>query len=136
MFDLASIVDIENIIFTKPYWTKIGLRKLLNKNLSEKLWVFESQNKIIGYLIEQNCDDEISLLNVVIDLPFQNKGIGKKMINKYLGNVPGNCTVFLEVNRSNLIAIKIYTDLNFKKIDIRKNYYHDGEDALIMKYTK
>ncbi|SVE46563.1 uncharacterized protein METZ01_LOCUS499417, partial [marine metagenome] len=50
--------------------------------------------------------------------------------------IPSNCTVFLEVNRSNFIAIKIYTDLNFIKIDERKNYYKNAEDALVMRYSK
>ena len=67
---------------------------------------------------------------------FQNRGIGKKLINHYLDLIPGNCSVFLEVNKSNIIARKIYADLNFKNIGMRKNYYNDGGDALIMKYTK
>ena len=62
--------------------------------------------------------------------------MGKKFVNKYLDIIPGNCTVFLEVNRSIFIAIKIYTDLNFIKIDERKNYYKNGEDALVMRYSK
>ena len=62
--------------------------------------------------------------------------MGKKFVNKYLDIIPGNCTVFLEVNISNFIPIKIYTDLNFIKIDERKNYYNDREDALVMIYSK
>ena len=60
------------------------------------------------------------------------------MINHSLDFVPGNCSVFLEVNKSNIIALKIYADLNFKNTGVRKNYYDDdgGVDALIMRYTK
>ena len=35
-----------------------------------------------------------------------------------------------------LRGIKILQDLNFKNIGMRKNYYNDGCDALLMKYTK
>ena len=87
-------------------------------------------------MIEQRCDNGIILLNVAIDKPFQNKGIGKKLINHYLDLISGNCSVFLEVNKTNIIARKIYADLNFKNIGMRKNYYNDGCDALLMKYTK
>ena len=87
-------------------------------------------------MIEQRCDNEINLLNVAIDKPFQNRGIGKKLINYYLDLIPCNCRVFLEFNKSNIIARKICVDLNFKNIGIRKNNYYDGGDALIMKYTK
>ena len=50
--------------------------------------------------------------------------------------IPNNSSVFLEVNKSNFIARKIYSNLNFKNVDIRKSYYNDGGDALIMKHKK
>ena len=136
IFDLKSILHIENVVFNKPYWTADMLKKLLRNYRRETIWVLENQNEIIGYLIEQRCDNEISILNVAIDRPFKNKSMGKKLVNKYLDIIPSNCTVFLEVNRSNFIAIKIYTDLNFIKINERKNYYKNGEDALVMRYSK
>ena len=80
--------------------------------------------------------DEISILNVAIDKKYQNNGFGKKLISQYLSILPINSIVFLEVNINNFIARKIYTSLNFKKIGSRKNYYNNGEDALIMKYLK
>ena len=112
------------------------LKKLFIDSVIETVWVIENRKKIIGFLIEQRCDNEINLLNVAIDRPFQNKGIGKKLINHYLDLISGNCSVFLEVNKTNIIARKIYADLNFKNIGMRKNYYNDGCDALLMKYTK
>ena len=134
--DLTSIINIEKAVYNKPYWNVAMLKKLFIDSVIETVWVIENQKKIIGFLIEQRCDNEINLLNVAIDRPFQNKGIGKKLINHYLDLISGNCSVFLEVNKTNIIARKIYSDLNFKNIDMRKNYYNDGGDAFLMKYTK
>ena len=134
--DLTSIINIEKAVYNKPYWNMKMLKKLFIDSIIETVWVIENRKKIIGFLIEQRCDNEINLLNVAIDRQFQNRGIGKKLINHYLDRIPGNCSVFLEVNKSNIIARKIYADLNFKNIGMRKNYYNDGGDALIMKYTK
>ena len=134
--DLTSIINIEKAVYNKPYWNVAMLKKLFIDSVIETVWVIENQEKIIGFLIEQRCDNEINLLNVAIDRPFQNKGIGKKLINHYLDLISGNCSVFLEVNKTNIIARKIYADLNFKIIGTRKNYYNDGCDALLMKYTK
>ena len=134
--DLTSIIDIEKAVYNKPYWNVAMIKKLFIDSIFETVWVIENRKKIIGFLIEQRCDNEINLLNVAIDKPFQNKGIGKKLINHYLNLIPVNSSVFLEVNKANIIARKIYADLNFKNIDMRKNYYNDGGDALIMKYTK
>ena len=134
--DLKSVLNIEKSVYNKPYWNVAMIKKLFIDSIFETIWVIEIGKKIIGFLIEQRCDNEINLLNVAIDKPLQNKGIGKILINHYLNIIPANSSVFLEVNKANIIARKIYADLNFKNIGMRKNYYNDGGDALIMKYTK
>ena len=134
--DLESIVNIEKKAYKKPYWNESMLKKLFNKDSNEFIWVTQIKQKILGFLIEQRCGDEINLLNIAIDSSFQNRGVGKKLIGYFLRIIPNNSIVFLEVNKSNFIARKIYSNLNFKNIDIRKSYYNDGGDALIMKYKK
>ena len=134
--DLNSILNIEKKSHNKPYWNESMLKKLFNKDSNEIIWVTQIKEKILGFLIEQRCGDEINLLNIAIDSSFQNLGIGKKLIGYFLRIIPNNSSVFLEVNKSNFIARKIYSNLNFKSIDIRKSYYNDGGDALIMKYKK
>ncbi len=134
--DLKSILNIEKKVYKKPYWTEAMLKRLFNKDSNEIIWITEIKRKIVGFLIEQRCDDEINLLNVAIDKSFQNRGIGKNLIGYFLEVIPNNSSVFLEVNKSNFIARKIYSNLNFKNVDIRKSYYNDGGDALIMKHKK
>ena len=136
IFDLKSVLKIEKKVYNKPYWTESMLKRLFNKDSNEIIWITEVKQKIVGYLIEQRCDNEINLLNVAIDKSFQNQGIGKKMMDYFLRIIPDNSSVFLEVNKSNFIARKIYYNLNFEIIDIRKSYYNNGGDALIMKYKK
>ena len=51
IFDLKPILNIENVVFNKPYWTADMLKKLLRNNRKETVWVLENQNEIIGYLI-------------------------------------------------------------------------------------
>ena len=134
--DLKSVLNIEKKVYHKSYWNELMLKRIFKKNSNEIIWITEIKQKIVGFLIEQRCDDEINLLNIAIDRSFQNKGIGKKLISYFLKIIPNNSIVFLEVNKSNFIARKIYSNLNFKNIDIRKRYYNDGGDALIMKYKK
>ena len=75
--DLTSIIDIEKAVYNKPYWNVPMIKNLFIDSIFETIWVIENRKKIIGFLIEQRCDNEINLLNVAIDKPFQNKGIGK-----------------------------------------------------------
>jgi len=102
--DLKSILNIEKKVYNKPYWTEPMLKRLFNKDSNEIIWITEIKQKIVGFLIEQRCDDEINLLNVAIDRSFQNRGIGKKLIGYFLRIIPNNSSVFLEVNSSNFIA--------------------------------
>ena len=132
--DIVSIHNIDQTVFDIPYWSINSLKQYLNHRQNKKIWVYEFENKIIGFIIEQRCHDEVELLNIAMDKAFQTRGLGKLFLVKFLQNIPPNSSVFLEVKRSNLIAISLYTDLKFIKISERKNYYEDGEDAILMQY--
>ena len=41
-------------------------------------------------------------------------------------------SITLEVNENNLPAQKLYEKYKFKNLGIRKNYYKNGENAIIM----
>ena len=132
--DIISIHNISQAIFGIHNWSINSIKKYLYQYQNKRIWVYEFKNKIIGYIIEQRCQNEIDLLSIAIDKTFQSKGFGKIFLIKFLQNIPANSSVFLEVKRSNLIAIKLYIDLKFIKISERKNYYYDGEDAILMHY--
>ena len=61
---------------------------------------------------------------------FRNQRIGTRLI-EYLINKYSNYKFLLEVASNNYIAIKLYENMNFKIINIRKKYYNDI-DAYVM----
>ncbi len=134
--DLSQINKIEKAAHTLSYYNERSLKHIINTSITDSVIVFEINNRIIGFLIEQSCLNEISILNVAVDITYQDKGVGKKLIKQYLSKIPDNSIVFLEVNRNNFKARKIYTDLKFHKVFLRKKYYNNAEDAVIMKYKK
>ena len=60
-------------------------------------------------------------------------GVALKLLETYWSTLPQgqNETLYLEVRVSNISAIKTYKKFGMSQITIRKNYYKDGEDALI-----
>ncbi len=134
--DINSIVSIEKSCYEKPMWNKSLLKYLFNNSQTDSVWIYELNKIIIGFLITQRCLNEVSILNLAVDKKYQNNGFGKKITSQYLSLLPTNSVVFLEVNKNNFIAQKVYAALNFEKVDHRKNYYNNSEDALIMRYVK
>ena len=81
--------------------------------------------------------DECELLNITVKSEFQKKGFGELMLKDLFSECrkANIANIFLEVRKSNLVAIKLYKKIGFNEIGVRNNYYQnrDGkEDAILM----
>jgi ribosomal-protein-alanine N-acetyltransferase len=132
--DYNRLFDIEQAAHLVP-WTKGTLlnsqgEKYLNLKISEN-------NRIIGFAISQVILDEATLFNIAVDPKFQGKGYGKRLLSELFLQLKakGVLTLWLEV-RENNPARKLYENLGFNEVDIRKNYYptpNGGrENAVVM----
>ena len=93
----------------------------------------EDNGKIIGYTCIWAFAGEVHINNFAIHPDFRRKGLGMKLIRFIFDTFKEYKNVFLEVRQSNLAAILLYTGCGFQKFAVRKKYYADGEDALVMK---
>ena len=134
--DLEDILEIETKVYDKPYWNKKMLDEVLSGKTENRIWIYELNKIIIGFIIDLRYANEVNILNIAIRESFQNKGHGLKMVYHHLKSLPQKYTVFLEVKKNNYKALKIYYKLNFEKLYIRKAYYNDGSDAVNMKLVK
>ena len=122
--------------YEKPYWNQNTLLEVLVNKTDKKLWIYEVDNDVVGFIIDMRHEDEISLLNVAIHKCFQGMGHGLKMLKKYIKSLPKEYSIYLEVNKNNIKALNMYTKLNFNRLSTRKSYYADGEDAINMQLVK
>ena len=122
--------------YEKPYWSHDMLLEVLANNTDKRLWIYEVNNNVIGFIIDMKYEDEISLLNIAIHKCLQGMGHGLKMLKKYMRSLPGKYSIYLEVNKNNIKALNLYTKLNFERVSIRKSYYTDGGDAINMQLIK
>ena len=134
--DLEYIFEIETKVYDKPYWNKKMLDEVLSGITENRIWIYELNKIIIGFIIDLRYANEVNILNIAIGKSFQSKGHGSNMLCNYLKRLPKKCTVFLEVKKNNYRALKIYSKLNFQKLYTRKAYYNDGEDAVNMILVK
>ena len=132
--DLAEVVKIENRCHLTPWTNKNFIDSYGAKNLFK---VLKNENDIIGYYIALFASDECELLNITIMSELQKKGFGELMLKDLFSECrkANIVNIFLEVRKSNLLAIRLYKKSGFNEIGIRNNYYQNKagkEDAILM----
>jgi ribosomal-protein-alanine N-acetyltransferase len=129
--DLADILSIEKKVFKRP-WSKEQLSWELNSQPAAENYVMIARGNMIGYLFSHVVDDDVQILNIAIDIPFQHKGYGEQLLSYFLDQFNTDSSIHLEVRKSNFPAINLYLKFGFHETGTRKGYYADGEDAIIM----
>jgi len=129
--DLADILSIEKKVFKHP-WSKEQLSWELNSQPVAENYVMIARGNMIGYLFSHVVDDDVQILNIAIDIPFQHKGYGEQLLSYFLDQFNTDSSIHLEVRKSNFPAINLYLKFGFHETGTRKGYYSDGEDAIIM----
>ena len=129
--DLADILSIEKKVFKHP-WSKEQLSWELNSQPAAENYVMIARGNMIGYLFSHVVDDDVQILNIAIDIPFQHKGYGEQLLSYFLDQFNTDSSIHLEVRKSNFPAINLYLKFGFHEAGTRKGYYSDGEDAIIM----
>ena len=129
--DLADILSIEKKVFKHP-WSKEQLSWELNSQPVTENHVMIARGNMIGYLFSHVVDDDVQILNIAIDIPFQHKGYGEQLLSYFLDQFNADISIHLEVRKSNFPAINLYLKFGFHETGTRKGYYSDGEDAIIM----
>ncbi|TKJ39846.1 ribosomal-protein-alanine N-acetyltransferase [candidate division LCP-89 bacterium B3_LCP] len=130
--DARDIAYIELEIFPIP-WSEQSLRSFLTLSDVEGE-VAICKNEIIAYVFVQYVEDEAHILNFGVRSGYRRKGLAAELMHRLLNRIRERVVniCYLEVRASNLPAQKLYFKYGFAPITVRKNYYPDGEDALIL----
>jgi ribosomal-protein-alanine N-acetyltransferase len=141
--DLPRAVSI-NLNTLPEHYSDSFFEELLTES-PETFYVAELRGNIIGYIM---CRIEYGFSNLkkfgfarkghivsvaVLD-EHRGKGLGKSLVLEAInGMVQRGCgEAYLEVRVSNISAIALYQNLNFKIASKVSGYYRDGEAAYLM----
>ena len=133
--DLATVLEIETAAYPLP-WTKQIFRDCLH--VGYNAWVLELDDQIVGYGLMSIAAGEAHILNLCVHPHLQRCGYGGQILKQLLkiAKYHQADTVFLEVRCSNQAAIKLYQQIGFNQVGLRKGYYPTAqkqrEDALIL----
>ena len=133
-----SILDVDNIIHLyqgdfDDGWNKDMLISAFNEGRFHAFGT-EENGELIGFIGITLSADFADIESVYVDRRFRRKNIAKALVDKALNFISdsGLNKTLLEVKESNEGAILLYEKVGFQRISIRKKYYNDGSNAIIM----
>jgi ribosomal-protein-alanine N-acetyltransferase len=132
--DLEAVLAVEEASYEFP-WTAAIFRDCLR--VGYHCYVYEGAGGVIGHGIMSVGPGECHLLNVCVHPQYQRRGLGRRMVEHLLGDAArkGVSLALLEVRVSNQAAYRLYLQLGFDEVGIRKNYYparKGREDAILL----
>lgn len=132
--DAQTMADIDARCFTSEAWqaSEFASSMLIGYY---RFYILELDGEAIGCagsIMINSVQGEISTIAVLPE--YRGKGYSKLLMERITedcekAHIP---EIFLEVRPSNAPAMGLYKSYGFKEAGLRKRYYADGEDAVIM----
>ena len=129
---LNGILDIEKIVFTKP-WTREQLKNDLVLSTNSENWVYMEDQQVVGYILGCKVMDEFYLNNIAVHSDFQRRHIGRLLIEHVKNRLQSQNIqrIYLEVSGENKPAQRLYESTGFQMKGLRRDYYATGEHAFL-----
>ena len=129
---LNEILNIEKIVFTKP-WTRKQLKNDLVLSTNSENWVYMEDQQVAGYIFGCKVMDEFYLNNIAVHSDFQRRHIGRSLIEHVKNRLQSQNIqrIYLEVSGKNKPAQRLYESTGFQMKGLRRDYYAKGEHAFL-----
>ncbi|MBO5413550.1 MAG: ribosomal protein S18-alanine N-acetyltransferase [Clostridia bacterium] len=115
------------------FWNSSILESELKNPFSQYI-IAKLNKEIVGFAGVIDTVDQLEITNIVVKKDYRKNGIGNELLVELitLAKENGKDKIILEVNSTNLAAIKLYEKNGFKNVGFRKKYYNNTYDANIM----
>ena len=133
--DVKRIIEIGNTY--NPNFFKIYDFKEILEETYSRVFVFEENNRVKGFIHIIELYESVDIQNIVVDNQEQKKGIATLLMDYMFSSIGGEVkTITLEVAISNKIAQRLYNNFGFEKINERKSYYKNENAYLMAKQVR
>ena len=130
--DINQVAKIEKDNFSNP-WKRDQFLRCYKQKLNFSNYVYCESSRVLGYFVTEYIINEVHLHKVSVKKKFQNNKIGFRLIEHMIQHSKINRKekVCLEVDSSNISAIRLYKKIGFFEVGRRKKYY-ESRDAILM----
>lgn len=132
--NVKEVWELEKSCFSDPWEFSMFEREL--DNLISVYIVARDLDcgRVVGYGGVWMMYDTADITNIAVDPDYRREGLGGEIL-RLLTDVSRERSmqsITLEVRVSNTPAIELYKKYGFEECGLRKRYYKDNEDALLM----
>jgi ribosomal-protein-alanine N-acetyltransferase len=135
-FDLPVFVSLDKDLFPYSPWSASQYKEEFSSHTRHFVVAVDEQQTIIGYAgIFAPGGAEADVLTVGVIPSHRGKGIARQLMALITdwAKQQGSTAMMLEVKVDNIEAIGLYESLGYSKLNIRKDYFGSGLDALVMR---
>ncbi len=134
--DLDQVAVLEGAAFVDGVhepWTRAMFEEELAQP-GRTWWVAHDMGTVIGFAGAVLAGDVLDVMDVAVAADRRREGIARNLLHRlaYDGHVWGAQFMTLEVAESNVPARGLYESLGFAQCGLRRNYYGEGNHALVM----
>ena len=135
-FDLAVFVSLDKKLFPYSPWSASQYNEEFSSPTRHFVVALDDEQNIIGYAgVFVPGSAEADVLTVGVIPSHRGKGIARHLMAMITdwAKQQGSIAMMLEVKVDNLDAIGLYESLGYAKLNVRKDYFGAGLDALVMR---
>ncbi len=130
---IPEVAAIEREAMAEPWSENMIASELENPNSTIVVGI--EGERVICYGGFRRTLDEADILNIAVIKDLRGQGIGKGLMARLISEAMacGVRVLTLEVSEQNTAAIALYAGFGFERAGVRKRYYNNSFDALIMR---
>ena len=134
--DIPVLVSLDKELFPYSPWSSGQYREEISAPTRRFIVAVDEGQSVVGYAgVFAPGGAEADILTVGVISQHRGQGIARQLmagITKWAID-QGSIAMMLEVKTDNAAAIGLYESLGYSKLNIRKDYFGSGLDALVMR---
>ena len=135
-FDIPVLVSLDKELFPYSPWSAGQYREEISAPTRLFVVALDDASSVIGYAgVFAPGGAEADVLTVGVVPMHRGQGIARELMARITQWAldQGSIAMMLEVKTDNIEAISLYESLGYSKLNVRKDYFGSGLDALVMR---
>lgn len=113
-------------------WTEGALRDEFASRVARIAVAVDGRGCALGFVSVREVPPELHIVALAVVEAERRRGVGRALLCHAVADAAECSEALLDVRESNLAARRFYEQLGFREQGLRREYYGDGEDAILL----